>query len=515
MICLRGCVLLFAVRIALVASLQTRDLKENAWPSQDLFQIDEDNKRLPNPLALVRTGSGIAKDKTTASKPKGSFPHADWCSAIVTSNLGGLGPDTSAAPELRYGGIEGIQTEEHVKSVDIVVTALSGYKTKNPDVNGFNNGGQAGNSGCFGIINLDDTDGGSRVDLEFKFVETGTENLVHVDIFEFLLYDIDMGADHTAIESLTVYNDIDRYVTSPHPSFSETGTLSDTDSSSSVTFTATEVGDGADNPTDPSSLTPEQINKTFIGIYKDVDKFKLTFGVSEGKGGRNFMFSGQTVSTAPTCSSGDCVIWGDPHVLTFDAHREFAMLHPNERAFFQLRSNQRSDVVNVLEEGQFWLVKSDDVHIQGRYNKRPHQNTTVLGGLAIGGPFLKGNTFIVRPLVGKITWNGNEVLSDLGSEFSNDLIDAKYKADVKNVKDGSKGNGLEVTLPGDVKLVVNRLTRGLAVKISMCAREWQDGQCGNFNGVSKDDRQNVLMERVQPLRHKEALPWREHLHPSP
>merc|ERR1719413_122752 len=328
-----------------------------------------------------------------------------------------------------------------------------------------------------------------------------------------MLYDIDMGANNTAIESLTVYNDIDKYFKSPYAEFSEVGTLDETDPRSNVTFTATSVGDGADNPTDPDNLTPEQINKTFIGIYTHVQKFKLTFAVSEGKGGRNFMFAGSsTTEDKPECASGDCMIWGDPHVLTFDAHREFTMLHPEPRAFFQMRSNQRSDVVNVLEEGQFWLVKSDDVHIQGRYNKRPHQNTTVLGGLAVGGPFLGGNTFIVRPLVGKITWNGEEVLSKLDSEFSNDLIAATYHAGVSNVKDGSKTNGLEVTLPGDLKLIVNRLTRGLAVKISMCAREWQDGQCGNFNGDSRDDVQNVLMERVQPLHHSEALPWREHLH---
>jgi len=511
---LRDSLLLFAMRFALVASLKTKDLTENAQPSQDLFQLDKE-KRLRHQVALVHTGAGNAKgpggtyEKTASHE---SFPSVDWCSATVTSNLGGFGPDTSAPPELRYAGIAGVDTSEHVKSVDIVVTALSGYKAKNPDVNGFNNGGKPGNSGCFGIINLDDTGDGAKADLEFKFVESGTDNTVHVNMWEFLLYDIDMGVNNTAIESLTVYDEIDRYLFSPHAKFSETGDLK-----TGITFTATEVGDGADNPTDPANLTPDQINKTFIGIYANVEKFHVTFGVTGGKGGRNFMFAGQTVSAtapeaSPKCTSGDCVIWGDPHVLTFDAHREFTLLHPNPRAFFQMRSNRRNDVVNVLEEGQFWLVKSDDVHIQGRYNKRPHQNTTVLGGLAVGGPFLKGNTFIVRPLVGKITWNGEEILSNLGSEFSNDFIDAKYKAGVENVKDGSKGNGLEVTLPGDVKLIVNRLTRGLAVKISMCARVWQDGQCGNFNGVSKDDRQNVLMERVQPLRHKEALPWREHLH---
>jgi len=521
---LRGFVLLFTVRIPLVVTLKTKDLTRDAWPFEDLFHLAEDKLRTwhgqaAEVEALVH-GQAVkgANDAEYSTKKKHSiknrpitkatFPAAmDWCHATVTSNLGGVGPDTSAAPELRYANIGGIETKEHVDSLDMVVTALSSYRSNDPIANGFNQG--PGNNGCFGVINLDDSKGANSVDLEIKFVNSGTDDLVTVENFEFLLYDIDMGAKHTAIESLTIYNDVFKYYKSSTAKFKETGTLSD---SSGVTFTATTVGDGLDNPTDPDDLTPDQVDKTFIGVYKNVQKFRFSFAVTGGKGGRNFLFAGRSVPEAPLCKSGDCVIWGDPHVLTFDAQQEFVNQHPNPRALMRMRGTAKNDVVNVMEEGQFWLVKSGDVHIQGRYNKRPHANTTVLGGLAVGGPFLKGNTFIVRPLVGKITWNGDEVLSELGSEFSNDLIEAKYHADVKNVKDGEKGNGLEVTLPGDVKLIVNRLTRGLAVKISMCAREWQDGQCGNFNGDSGDDVQNVLMERVQPLRHREALPWREHLH---
>merc|ERR1712187_155853 len=169
--------------------------------------------------------------------------------------------------------------------------------------------------------------------------------------------------------------------------------------------------------------------------------------------------------------------------------------------------------VNVFDEGNFWIVQSKDVHIQGRYNlRKEHSTQPVLGGLAVGGPFLKDNTLIFRPLTGKITWNGKEILKHLGSKFSNNLIHAKYHKGAESISDGRKGDGIDVKLPGNVKLTVNRFERGLAVKISMCAQEWQDGQCGNFNGDSADDVQNVLMERVQPLRHREALPWREHLH---
>lgn len=61
------------------------------------------------------------------------------------------------------------------------------------------------------------------------------------------------------------------------------------------------------------------------------------------------------------------------------------------------------------------------------------------------------------------------------------------------VKNGQKGPGLEVSLPQDVKLTVNRLKHGLAAKISMCRHLEQEGQCGNFNGDPNDDVQEILM----------------------
>jgi len=184
------------------------------------------------------------------------------------------------------------------------------------------------------------------------------------------------------------------------------------------------------------------------------------------------------------------------------------MQHPNREAFFRTR-NWKLDEVNVMDEGTFWLVKSDDVQIQGRYMKNTSAaNWTNLVSLALGGPFLEGNTFIIQTLSGKVTWNGEEILSHMGSEFSNNLISAKYHTDAEIVKDGHRGPGIEISLPHSVKLMVNRWKLGLAAKIQMCSVSGQDGQCGNFNGDHHDDVQGILMARLP----SKKLAENEHLH---
>merc|ERR1712187_123783 len=72
------------------------------------------------------------------------------------------------------------------------------------------------------------------------------------------------------------------------------------------------------------------------------------------------------VGAAKCLNPGSCIVWGDPHILTFDAHGKRLMQHPHREAFFRTR-NWKLDEVTVTDEGTFWLVRSDDVHIQGRY----------------------------------------------------------------------------------------------------------------------------------------------------
>jgi len=198
-----------------------------------------------------------------------------------------------------------------------------------------------------------------------------------------------------------------------------------------------------------------------------------------------------------TCVAGDCVIWGDPHIITFDLHEHRLAMHPQREAFFRTR-NWKADEISVQEEGTFWLVKSADVRIQGRYWKhKTHPQFTSLGSVAVGGPFLDGNTLVFRPLkVGNVTWNGEEILSDLPSEFANEYVRAQYHNGAELVKDGGRGLGIDVDLPKGVKLTVNRWKQSLAVKIHMCQEDGQNGHCGNFNGDYTDDSQETLMSRM-------------------
>merc|ERR1712187_456383 len=69
---------------------------------------------------------------------------------------------------------------------------------------------------------------------------------------------------------------------------------------------------------------------------------------------------------------GTCVVWGDPHILTFDRKR-----------------------VDFYTQGEYWIVKSTTVHIQGLY--RPTHATSglsVMKKIAFGGPFLKNHVLI-------------------------------------------------------------------------------------------------------------------------
>jgi hypothetical protein len=276
----------------------------------------------------------------------------------------------------------------------------------------------------------------------------------------------------------------------------ETGDLS-----SGVTFTATTEGTGPDNPSDPDNLTFEQRKKTFIGIYLDVNKFKLTFTVSEGKGGRNFMFSGQSVAdgapeVSEECTSGSCVIWGDPHIITFDLHQEHLRLHPKRESLFRTR-NWELDELSVQENGTFWVVKSSNVHIQGRYGKnKKHSDLTSLDAFAVGGPFLNYNVLVFRPLSGAVTWNNLEILSSLPAAFTNRFVSARYHKGAEMVKDGSMAPAIEVNLPRGLKLTINRWATMLEAKIDMCLEEGQDGQCGNFNDNVTDDSEEQIMTRI-------------------
>jgi len=185
------------------------------------------------------------------------------------------------------------------------------------------------------------------------------------------------------------------------------------------------------------------------------------------------------------------VIFGDPHIFPFD--------HPKVA-----RRSMKKTRTNIFTSGDYWLVKSSYVHIQARYWIQNRWGLSSTGAVAVGGPFLQGNRLIIEPKSGgKIYWNEHEILFDWSSEFHVDgLVHVRAHTDYSGVKLSSYAHHrrpmetIEVELPWDVKLKINRFDYRLDVRITMRQLPGgQDGHCGNFNGNALDDDTASIKER--------------------
>lgn len=200
---------------------------------------------------------------------------------------------------------------------------------------------------------------------------------------------------------------------------------------------------------------------------------------------------------SPTCDPKDdaCIIWGDPHIISFDIYNKRRKEYAQNEAFFRTR-NWKDEQATIVTAGTFWLVKSAQIHIQAHYESLPG-HVTAMQALAIGGPFLDNGTLIFRTLGDQVTWNGEQILQTSHSTFNNGLVNATYDNAQMLVKDGTRGPGIKVILPAGVRLNVNRWRQNLAAEIKMPRQDGgQSGQCGNYDGDWNDDEQALTRDRL-------------------
>jgi len=193
------------------------------------------------------------------------------------------------------------------------------------------------------------------------------------------------------------------------------------------------------------------------------------------------------VTTTTTSPPGICRIFGDPHVLTFDgSHASF------------------------YSSGEYWVVKSTTVWMQGRYLPTPVTNgLSVMKEIAIGGPFLyskDGSQNILRIGALSASWNGGMIIPGFPDSWSNEdpKVEVVTDSNGEVMQPGRAGKTMHVVhvkLPLGVVLQINRWNEPgegdyINTQITMSRQPDQDGHCGNFNGDPNDDTRPLIRSRI-------------------
>jgi len=199
----------------------------------------------------------------------------------------------------------------------------------------------------------------------------------------------------------------------------------------------------------------------------------------------SFSFTTTPSTTQPTTTPAppprrSCVFWGDPHIITFDGARP-----------------------SFYGEGEFWIIKSPTVHIQGRYmgTKYTH-GLSATNKVVIGGPFMHGHKIEVGTLEsGELTVDGNSVLTSFPSSYTlpHGLGTVTYSSQGRLVDRATSRwpkRAVHMSLHTGVQITVFRWKNYLDLQIEMTQIDGMDGACGNFNLNPSDDTTRQIMRRV-------------------
>merc|ERR1719223_1689093 len=183
---------------------------------------------------------------------------------------------------------------------------------------------------------------------------------------------------------------------------------------------------------------------------------------------------------APKISS--CLFWGDPHLVSFDGARP-----------------------SFYGNGEYWIVKNDQVHIQGRYMGTAYTyGLAATQKVAVGGPFLQDHVIEVEPTEhrygGHILVDGTPVLTQFGQDRVGNVATIDYNGNGHLVDEAASvwtTRAVHLSLPKGVHMTIFRWGNYLDMKITMPQLDGGvDGSCGNFNGNPADDTPAEVFKRI-------------------
>lgn len=437
---------------------------------------------------LVQRAQVEAVLASQAEKPKKPWDF-DWdlCNKAFSGSL------YNSTSELRFYSI--FETSDG--SVDLLVKNVTETVANNVE-----RSGKSSIESCWGLLNIA---ADTQTVLTFELVVDNEP----IELTHFSLLIADFDRSENVIEEFTAYGLSDYTMGSMVENISQ-------DMSSdpnSTTFQTTSSGE-VDNPDTirPDSLSTDQ-KAVSVELEFHHNPVKINFAaVNAGTGGRNFFFTGSA-----GCSVKECMVYQDPHIDGFDnpgsgpfMTRVSSFDHVHRRSkhiqssLADVHQAPPSIDINEYERGDFWLVKSSKVNIQGRYDVSAEfgSGRSGLAALAVGGPVLSGKTIIIEPKVGSIRIDG-KTIRDV-QHFVETLPEGRM--DIRtyyNALDepNNAPSGVDAHLPSGVVLTVRRYNTHLDAKITL-PRNFGgvDGQCGNANGDATDDTLDVIDRRMTSTR---------------
>jgi len=179
-----------------------------------------------------------------------------------------------------------------------------------------------------------------------------------------------------------------------------------------------------------------------------------------------------------------CTLWGDPHIISFDQV-----------------GNDKNQALSFYGDGDFWLVKSSTVQIQGRFlGTKYTEGLAATNQIVVGGPFLNGHKIEVGTLdSGVLTVDNVPVMSGFPSFYAGAGFTLSYDAQgevADVVPEGNEKRIVHMALPLGVQVRVYQWKNYLDVQVEMSAQPGQDGVCGNFNGNQADDTTQAVIQRI-------------------